>query len=171
MNISLIGYRGSGKTAVGRALAGAVHFSFADTDDLIEKRTGRTIREIFEQQGEPAFRATEIQVVAEVAAGDEQVIACGGGVVLNPVNVRALRKAGKVVWLRADAKELHRRINSDPATADRRPNLTVAGGLEEISRLLAARTPLYQSAAHAVIDTDGYSVEEIAAMVRKELEL
>jgi shikimate kinase len=171
MNIVLIGYRGSGKTQVGRTLAAALQWTFVDTDELIEKRTGCTIRQIFDRQGEPAFRAAEIQVVAEVAAGDEQVIACGGGVVLNPDNVRALRAAGKVVWLRARPEELFRRTQADAATAERRPNLTASGGLQEVRRVLAARTPLYTKAADVVVDTDGVAVEEAAATVRRELRL
>lgn len=169
MNISLIGYRGSGKTSVGRALAERFALRFVDTDVEIERRAGCSIAEIFARQGEPAFRTIEKQVVADTAAGDGLVIACGGGVVLDPANVAALKRAGKVVWLRCPAEELHRRITTDPATGRTRPNLTALGGLAEVRKLLEVRTPLYTAAAEVTMDVEGRSVEEIVAAMMDQL--
>jgi shikimate kinase len=163
MNLVLIGYRGSGKSSVGRALAERLGREFADTDAEIERRAGTAIADIFRTQGEPAFRSLERQVVADLAAREGLVLATGGGVVLDPANVAALRRNGKVAWLRCGAEDLARRIAADPATRRTRPDLTPVGGLEEVRRLLAVRTPLYEGAADWIADSDARPVEAIAA--------
>jgi shikimate kinase len=170
-NIVLIGYRGSGKTSVGRTVAARLGRTLIDTDAMIERAAGMTVRAIFAERGEPGFRELERRAVAEAAAGRDAVISCGGGVVLDPRNVAALRAGGRVAWLRCGAGELHRRLNADPATGELRPNLTAVGGLEEVRRLLEVRTPLYEAAADAVIDVERLGIEEaadavIAAFVR-----
>lgn len=166
MNIVLIGYRGSGKTSIGRCLATLLRRPFIDTNALIVQTAGKSIREIFEAEGEPGFRRREAAAIASVAAADHQVIALGGGAVLNPENIAGLRKHGaKIVWLRAAPETLHARIQSDTATAATRPNLTAAGGLEEVRKLLALRLPLYQSAADMTIDVGELSVAAAAAQI------
>jgi len=164
MNIALIGYRGSGKSSIGRRLAGQLWMDFVDTDAVIVQRAGRTIREIFEQGGEAAFRDLEAQVVADVMARDNQVIALGGGAILRQESVQRIKAAAKVIYLLADAATLHGRIAADPATAHARPSLTVAGGsLEEVQALLAVRDPLYRAAADATLEVTRLSVEDAAA--------
>ncbi len=99
MNIVLIGYRGAGKSAVGEKLAARLGKEFVDADDLLEKREGRRIREIVESQGWQYFRALEKEILSEVAARDNLVIAPGGGAVLDMANVKALQKNGLIIWL------------------------------------------------------------------------
>src|SRR5688572_9214559 len=153
MNLVLIGYRGSGKTQVGRALSARLSWPFIDTDCLIEQRAGKTIRQIFAEHEEPAFRDLESQVITEVAQLDGQIISAGGGAVLRQSNVQALRLNAKFVWLTAPAEILWARISADVATSDNRPNLTASGGLEEIRKLLAQREPIYQQVADLTLDT------------------
>lgn len=152
MNVVLIGYRASGKTTVGRLLADRLWLDFVDTDVLVQRRAGATIREIFQAQGEAHFRGLEAEVIKEVASIDKQVIAAGGGAVLAAENMNALKKNGRVIWLQATAEALWDRMRADPATADARPNLTGAGGLEEIKTLLVAREAAYRAAADATLD-------------------
>lgn len=171
MNIFLIGYRGSGKTSVASALAAQLGWPWVDTDRQIEQRAGCTIREIFAQKGEEAFRDLESQVLAEVAAGDRQVVALGGGAVVRAANRHALAGRGKVVWLTASPQMLWQRIGQDPTTASRRPHLTAAGGLAEIETLLAQRTPLYAQCADLVLNTEGLAPDQLARQIVQQLGL
>ena len=166
MSIVLIGYRGSGKSTVGRRLADRLWWKFADSDDAIVQRAGRSIREIFQQQGEPVFRDLEASVIAELCALPDHVLALGGGAVLREENRQAMRAGGnKVVYLRCDPEALYQRIHSDPATSDSRPNLTAAGGLEEVRELLAQREPLYRSVATAELDVTNLDAIEVVQRV------
>ena len=171
MNLFLIGYRGSGKTSVASALAAQLGWPWVDTDVEIERRSGRTIRDLFVQEGESYFRDLESRVVAEVAAGDRQVVALGGGAVLRPDNRRDLAGRGKVVWLTASPRTLWERIGQDPSTASRRPHLTTAGGLAEIETLLAERSPLYAQCADLALDTEGLPPDQIARQIIQRLGL
>lgn len=152
MNIVLIGYRGSGKSSIGRLLAARLGMGYVDTDDLVVQRAGKNIRAIFADVGETGFRDLESQVVTEVSANDYRVIAAGGGVVLRPENIQSLKTTGRLVWLKAPAEVLWERIQADKDTAKSRPNLTAAGGLEEVRHLLALREPLYRAAAELTVD-------------------
>jgi shikimate kinase len=171
MNIFLIGYRGSGKTTVAAALSLRLTWPWIDADVELEQRAGMTIREIFAERGELAFRDLESQIIADLARGDRQVIACGGGVVLREQNRAVLREGGKCVWLRASPEALVKRIESDTTTAARRPNLTGQGGLAEIRTLLAERTPLYEACADLQIDAENRGPAEIADQIIAELNL
>lgn len=158
--IFLIGYRGSGKTSVARLLAGRLGWNWLDADTVLEARHGRTVRQIFAEEGEAGFRDKEAALLEELCRCDGHVIATGGGVVLRPANRERLR-AGLVVWLTAEAPTLWQRINADGVTAERRPNLTV-GGLSEVEELLRQREPLYRACAGLVVDTTGRTPETIA---------
>ncbi len=161
MNIVLIGYRGSGKSSLGKLLAEKLGADFIDTDVLITERAGKTIQQIFAAESEAGFRQREVEAIAEVAARDHLVIAAGGGAVLNPQNVRAFKRCGKIIWLKADAGTLHQRIHADPATAATRPSLTAMGGtLEEVQKLVAQRAPLYAAAADETLDVTHLSQEQ-----------
>lgn len=164
MNLYLIGYRGTGKTTVARRLAERLGWPWLDADVVLEQRAGRTIAEIFEQGGEPLFRDLESQVVADLAKLDRHVIALGGGAVLREENRHAIRADGNgnIVWLQATPATIHARLKTDVNTRQRRPNLTVMGGREEIERLLEQRRPLYAALADATIDTEGKSPAQIA---------
>lgn len=164
-NIVLVGYRGCGKTRVGRELAARLGWTFVDTDERIAAAAGCTIRAIFEQEGEAGFRRREAAVLAEVARGRRQVISAGGGAVLAAASREALRAAGVCVWLTAPPEELWRRVQADPASAAARPPLTAHGGLDEVRHLLAQRAPLYAALADHVIETAGKPVARVAQEV------
>jgi shikimate kinase len=163
MNIVLIGYRGSGKSSIGKRLASNLWMDFVDTDALIVERAEKTIREIFEAEGEEGFRRRETAVIREVTGRDNHVIAVGGGAVLAPENVQAMKANGKVVWLRAPAETLHKRIQADAETNASRPNLTAAGGVDEVKQLLEVRTPLYEAAADLTLDVTFLEIDAAAA--------
>jgi len=166
MGIVLIGYRGSGKTTVGRRLAERLWQPFADVDDLIVARAGKTIREIFAESGEAGFRDLEALALADALGRADHVIALGGGALVREEN-RVLLKSGshKVVYLRCEPDELHRRTQADPASAASRPGLTpLAGTVEEIRQLLATREPVYRLLCTAELDVTGLSPDE--AVVR-----
>ncbi|MGH7200866.1 MAG: shikimate kinase [Planctomycetaceae bacterium] len=166
MIITLIGYRGSGKSAVARPLAERLAWSWIDADAELERRAGRTIRAIFEQQGEAEFRRLERELLAELLQRDELVLAAGGGAVLNADTRRDLHAAGPVVWLRAPVEVLEQRIHADRTTADRRPNLTAGGGRAEIEAVLRERAPLYRECASLTIETGD---ADVAAVVERIL--
>jgi shikimate kinase len=149
--VTLVGLMASGKSSLGKRIAAALGVPFVDADREIERRQGRTVAEIFAAEGEPAFRAIEEQVVADLV--DEpgvRVVATGGGAVLSPATREHLRRRSIVVWLRASPAILASRVRPDgsrPLLAD-----DPRGTLE---RLSAERAPLYREVAHHIIDVDG----------------
>jgi shikimate kinase len=159
MNIVLIGYRGAGKSEVGRRLAPRLQMAFVDTDDLIEESQGTTISRMVETCGWNHFRAVEKEMISTVSEADRQVIAAGGGVILDPENVAALRKKGWIVWLKADSDILLRRMEKDPRTPIQRPSLTGKEAREELEETLNFRNALYEEAAEARLDTSLLDVE------------
>lgn len=169
MSIVLIGARGSGKSTTGRRLADKLWQTFVDLDERIVKRAGKSIKEIFEQDGEPEFRRLETEVLREIVALPEHVLALGGGTLMREENRQLLKAAGhKVVYLRCEAEELHRRIQADPQTAATRPNLTVyGGGIEEIEHLLAEREPVYRQCMTRELDVTHLSADEAAVYIVK----
>lgn len=162
-HLVLVGMMGSGKSTVGAACAAARAIAAVDTDDLVVLEAGRTVAEIFTTDGEAAFRALERRAVRDaIASPVPTVISCGGGAVLDPENRRVLRDHGFVVWLRATPTTLETRLGSgDPA----RPLLSGAPVGVTLARLLARRESAYEAAAHAVVDTDGRTVDDIVAEV------
>ncbi len=160
----LIGYRGTGKTTVGRMLAERVHWTFVDADAHLEQTAGRSIKEIFALEGEAGFRDRESRNLRALAGRSRCVIATGGGIVLADENRRLLRDTGFVVWLTAPVEVVASRIAADSTTDERRPNLTV-GGTAEIEELLKKRQPLYRSCADLEIATDGRSPEFIVERI------
>jgi shikimate kinase len=158
--VFLVGYRGTGKSTVARLLAGRLGWAWADADELLEGRHGRSIRAIFAEEGESGFRDKEAAVLEELCRRPRHVIATGGGVVLRPENRQRLRAAGTVVWLTASAPTLWQRLERDATTGERRPPLTV-GGLAEIEELLQARQPLYAAVAHLSVDTERRLPDEV----------
>ena len=168
--IFLIGYRGSGKTTVARLLAERFEFEWVDADDEIEQRAGKTIAQIFADEGQRAFREMEVAVAAELCLRRQTVVALGGGAVLSEATRASIGAAGPVVWLTGSPHTLARRLAGDDLTPSRRPNLTAAGGTAEIEALLAERTPLYHACATFAVDTEGKSptqvVDEIVAKLK-----
>lgn len=160
--LSLIGLRGTGKSTVGRILAGRLGRAFADADTELEARAGRTIRAIFAEDGEPVFRDWEERVVTELTARPGFVLATGGGVVLRESNRDRLHAYGPVVWLAAPPEILAARLAADARGLADRPALTAAGTLHELSEVLRAREPLYRGLADLLVNTDGKTPEEVA---------
>lgn len=169
MILTLIGYRGSGKSTIAPLLSQALGWEWLDADVVLEARAGRSIREIFADSGEAEFRRLERQGICEHLQRSQLVLATGGGAILNPDTRREMRAAGPVVWLKADAETLHTRITADHTTAERRPQLTATGGAAEISHLLAVREPLYRETASIVIETRGLTAAQIAAEILSRL--
>jgi shikimate kinase len=171
--IILIGLPGSGKSTVGRQLARKLSASFMDSDHVIEQRLGCSIREFFEREGEEAFRDVEAGVIADLAAdhslagAELSVLATGGGAVLREANRKALRAAGSVIYLRASADDLYRRLKHDR----HRPLLQVGDPLQRLRDLYAIRDPLYRETAHFKVETGRPSVATLVNMIMMQLDL
>jgi len=165
MNIVLIGYRGAGKSVVGRRLAGQLQREFVDTDDLIEERLGAPIRAIVESNGWGHFRSAEKRIIEEISGRDHLVIAPGGGAVLDAANVTALKRNGLIIWLKADWQILRKRMAEDSRTFAQRPTLTGKGALEELRDVIAIRDGIYERAAEVQIDTSALNVKEVVGGV------
>lgn len=170
MNLFLIGYRCTGKTTVGQALAERLGWAFMDTDEAIVDSAGISIAEMVETHGWAYFRRLERQTLADVANGCDQVVATGGGVVLDDRNLDVMQKSGTVVWLTADEANIARRMLADDATETNRPSLTDQGQIAEIRQVLAERRSRYKKAADITIETDQASIEMICNRILMELE-
>jgi shikimate kinase len=161
MNLILIGYRACGKTCVGKRISRVLGLPFYDTDELIQRKTRKTIRQIVQEGGWPAFRKSEKATIGEVARQDGAIIALGGGAVMEPGNVEALKGKGCFVWLQAEEETLRQRMKGDGASTEQRPPL-MNPAKEDEKELLAKRNPVYRALADLVIDTTGRSVDEVA---------
>ena len=159
--IALIGMRGSGKTTVGRILAERLAGSFVDTDELVVLHAGKTIAQIFAQESEVGFRRREAHAIRLAAETSPTVLSVGGGALLNAENCEILRRNSFVVWLSAPAPVLWQRVAADAHSGDGRPPLTDHDPREELSRLLAAREPLFAQAADLRIDTTDCSPGDV----------
>ena len=166
MNLVLIGYRGTGKTTIGKIMAKRLGMEIVSTDELIVQHAGKkSIPEIVESSGWDAFRDIESAVIREVAAGDNLIIDAGGGVIIRPQNVEQLRKTGVIFWLTAQIHAIAERIRGDTE----RPSLTGDKSfIEEIEEVLKQREPLYRAAAHHVIDTEKGSPNKTADEIMKK---
>ncbi|HEY2147980.1 MAG TPA: shikimate kinase [Pirellulales bacterium] len=169
MNIALIGYRGTGKSTVARQLALALGWDWIDADVEVELRAGKSITAIFADDGEAAFRDLESAVLADSIGRERTVLALGGGAVSREMNRERLRLVSLVVWLEAEPETIAARMADDPTTASRRPNLTTAGGLEEIRRLLAERSSHYQTCCGLAISTDDKTPADVVAEILARL--
>jgi len=165
MNIVLIGYRCSGKSTVGKELAARLQMAFVDTDDLIEEHQGIHIGEIVNLYGWDYFRAIEREVISEISSHDDFIIAAGGGAVLEPENVKALKRNGFIIWLKADRDVLLRRMDQDTQTITRRPSLTGKGVREELDEVLAYRQPFYERIAEIQLDTSILDVDKVVGRI------
>ncbi|MHB1155617.1 MAG: shikimate kinase [Phycisphaerales bacterium] len=175
MNLVLLGYRGSGKSTVGRLLADRLGMTFVDTDDrVIQHFAGMTIRDIWQTRGEPCFRKAEREQIQIALNNDHQVIAPGGGAAMQSGVRQSLEAAAAEgrclrIYLRAKAQTLYDRIHADPATAANRPGLTTSGSegsgsggdLNEVQSVLAEREPTYLALADLIVDVDEMNVVHI----------
>lgn len=164
--LTLIGYRGTGKTTVARLLADRLGCRWLDADMVLEQRVGRTIAELVRERGEAAFRTEESALLPELLREADAVLATGGGVVLAAENRTLLRRSGRpVAWLDAPAGILRARLAADPATADRRPALAGSDPLAEVATALEHRAPLYRACADAVFDSARESPARLAERI------
>jgi len=165
-NLALVGFMGTGKTSVGRLVAEQLRFEFLDTDELIQTRTGRTIAGIFEQDGEPNFRALERQIVGELAARNKTVIATGGGLPANQENLASLKIHALVVCLWSSPEKIWERVRNQ----SHRPLLHDPDPQRKIRELLELRAPFYRQ-ADVLINTDLRSAREVAQQIVLQFKL
>ena len=170
-NIILVGFMASGKTSVGRALAERTGWTMVDADDVIVARAGKPIHRIFSEDGEPAFRELERQVIADLCAGEGRVIAAGGGAFVDPQNREVMLSGGRVFFLSASPATILRRVREEDAVGPIRPLLAPSAGSEQgydpearIAELLAQRAPAYAQAHHTV-ETDDLTAEGVAERI------
>ena len=164
-NLVLIGYRAPGKTAVGSLLARKLGRLFVDLDQALETEMDRSIADLVAAKGWAEFRRREKEIVARYGRVGGRVLATGGGVVLDPENIKILRENGVVVWLQADPGTIQERLAREQREVSQRPSLTGGGTLDEVAEVLQSRQPLYAAAAHVVIDTAGQSLEQVVEKV------
>jgi len=169
MNIFLIGIRCTGKTTVGRILARSMSLRFVDTDDGIVRAIGQSICTAVTERGWDYFRRQEAKIIAEVCAGDGQVVGTGGGVILNPENIVAMNRSGTVVWLKAKPETTVRRMKIDDDSRGVRPSLTGKPASVEVGEVLSQRTPLYRQASDIEVMTDNRSPEIVAGEIIRAL--
>ena len=166
MNVVVFGFMGVGKTTVGRLLSTRLGYTFVDSDAEAEREAGMKITEVFAERGEPYFREIERRIITRVSRGDKQVIALGGGAVLDSRNVKELRKSGKMVLLTASPEEIGLRTRGDVS----RPLLAGTDKLTRIRALLDERRDHYLAAADMVVDTNGVPPIRVAEAIQARLE-
>ena len=166
-SLALIGFMGTGKTVVGKVLAEKLDKEFVELDALIERKAGKTIPELFHQNGEIAFRDLEIEATKEVSGKKDVIIACGGGVVLNKINIDRLKKESLIVYLKASPRVILKRTSSD---TNERPLLKADNKALAVKELLKFRQPFYERVVDITIDTSKLDinsvVEQIVAKVK-----
>jgi len=155
-NINLVGFMGTGKTTVGKELARRLGYRFVDADEEVEREEGRSISSIFAEDGEPAFRRLESEMIRRLSEKDGLVVSAGGGAVIDPVNVENMRKGGPVVCLTATPQEIYDRVRH----STHRPLLDTPDPMAKIVGLLNDRAEFYARADYTV-DTTGKTVDYI----------
>ncbi len=169
-NLVLIGYRATGKTSVGAELARVLGRPCVDLDQVLVAEAGRSVAEIVAQGGWEEFRSLERELVARYRHLRGQVLATGGGVVLDPENVEALRENGIIIWLTADPATIRERLTADRPRDALRPSLTGGDTVNEVQEVLKARDPLYKAAAQIIIDTAQQSIPQVIKAILRALE-
>ena len=159
-NLTLIGFMGTGKSSVGRMAADALHFTYLDTDDVIEARAGISISELFEKHGEQVFRDWEKRLVEELTRRTKTVISTGGGLPANEANFVSLQSHSLIICLWASPEKIYQRVKGQT----HRPLLNQADPVAKIRELLAAREPFYRR-ADVLVNTDFRSAREVATQV------
>lgn len=161
-NIYLVGFMGTGKTSVGRQLVKKKKLRFVDLDELIETKQKRSIADIFAKEGEPYFRKLEHETLKEAVNQDKLVVACGGGIVINPENIKLMQDTGTIICLTAKPEVILDRTSN----SQHRPLLNIENPKEKISALLQARAPFYAK-ADITIDTSELLVDEVVQSIEK----
>jgi shikimate kinase len=166
LNIVLTGFRATGKTSVGKALAAQLGLAFVDTDSLLEQRLGAGVAEVVARRGWPFFREGERQLLQELSSTTGTVLATGGGAILHQDAWRRLRASAFVVWLDADPGVIGKRIAADPVSATQRPSLTDSVSVQdEIETLLKRRRPLYAAGSDLRLDVADSLPSALAARI------
>ena len=165
MNIVMVGFMGTGKTSVSRALARKTGWHCLDVDEWVVKKAGRTIPAIFEAEGEEGFRNRETEALREIRDGERQIVAGGGGIVLRPENIAIMKARGTVVCLTASPETVFARVGRD----SNRPNLNGRRSAAGIAELMEKREMAYREAADLLISTDHKTVDAIAEELRERL--
>ncbi|MGE3805286.1 MAG: shikimate kinase [Gemmataceae bacterium] len=170
--VFLIGYRGTGKSLLAGLLATRLNWQALDADSLLEERVGRSVKQIFADEGEAGFRDREAALLAELCTKQCHVIATGGGIILREENRARLKAAGLCLWLQANPATIWQRLQADPRSDELRPNLA-GGGLTEIEQLLQVRTPWYRECADLEVNTVDRTpaaiVDEMVAFLRTRI--
>jgi shikimate kinase len=169
MNLFMIGYRCTGKTTIGKSIAAAIDWPFVDADTLLVRECGKPIKEIVDTEGWEAFRRMERSTLKQICTKDRQIVATGGGVVLDKANIKAMKTSGMVIWLSATSETIQKRMLQDKNTGNFRPALTEKGHMQEIEDMLLKRKPYYESASDFSIQTDDEPVSEITQTIIEKL--
>jgi shikimate kinase len=165
-HLLLTGYRGCGKTTIGRLVSHSLALPFLDTDVLIEQRAGKSIADIFTETGEAGFRDLETAELLRLRElGSATVIALGGGAIIRPENRNCIRELGQTVWLQASAENIYARIAGDANTIARRPKLSQLGDMDEIRSKLTERWEWYREVANLTLESDTQPVESVAQLI------
>ncbi len=159
--LALIGLRGVGKSAVGVRLAARLGLEFVDTDDLVQRRAGKSIAAIFADEGEARFRELEAAAVADAVSRPGRIVSVGGGAILRAESRQLLRARAICIQLTAPVDELARRLAHDAQSSATRPALTDLPPEAEIARLFEQRAPLYAEIAHATVETAGRTIDAV----------
>ena len=159
-NIYLTGFMGTGKSSTGREIAGRLKWAYCDLDELIEQQEKKSIPDIFKEKGEPYFRGLENKFLQEISHRNNQVVSCGGGIVINPENIKLMKETGVMVCFSAKPEVILARTRK----FSHRPLLNVPNPEEKISSLLAERQKFY-SQADIVVDTSELSIVQAAKLV------
>jgi len=168
-HLYLTGYRGAGKSTVGKCLASILNWEWIDLDDRIEQTARVSIKKIFEREGETGFRNRESLALKLASAESSAVISLGGGAVLRSENRDIIAASGRCVWLSVDADTVIARLFLDATTRNRRPSLTTLTPADEVRRVLADREPIYRQTADLTIDAASRPAEQIAAEIAQWL--
>lgn len=166
----LTGFRATGKSLIGRMLAQKLRFTFIDADMVLCERLGAPIADIVAQYGWAFFRQAERQLLMEVPAMEQTVLATGGGAIEHQEEWLRIRSSSFVVWLDADAATIRQRMSNDPNSAGQRPSLTGISAHDEIEELLLRRAPLYSAGSHLRLDTVGKAPSNLVESIVEQMQ-
>jgi shikimate kinase len=169
MNIFLIGYRATGKSTVGEKLAGRLNRPFVDADDKLAAACAMSIHACVARHGWDYFRRMEKTLLKQICRRDRQVVATGGGVVLDHENVAEMKKSGVLIWLKAEPETIKDRLLQDGKTGEFRPAFTPGGVIREVEEILRLRNPLYEAAMDFSVITDRTGYVQICDMIMNKL--
>lgn len=166
-NVILIGFMGCGKTTIGIRLSFKLQMTVEDTDKMIERRKGCTVREIFDREGEEAFRKMETELLRDISRRNySSILSVGGGTPVRPENRELLKKCGTVVYLRAKPETIYNRLKGDQT----RPLLQCEDPMSRIRELMESRKEAYESCADLILDVDDIDMEECACSIAAALQ-